>query len=68
MDDLVKLKPCPFCGGQAHIFVSQYDGVCVMCSECYAKTETLYDLPDFTAYVSSVERVVNRWNRRADNA
>lgn len=62
-----KLKPCPFCGGEAHIFVSEYEGVYVICSNCHARTETLTDRPYFTAYVPAVERVVDRWNRRADN-
>lgn len=62
-----ELKPCPFCGSEAHIFVSEYEGVYVICSNCHARTETLTDRPYFTAYVPAVERVIDRWNRRAEN-
>ena len=35
------LKPCPFCGGKARLFVN--GGVRVICSKCYASTKILMD-------------------------
>lgn len=57
------LKPCPFCGGKARLFVS--DGVRVICSKCYAGTKILTDNMEYSS--NATETVVEAWNRRADN-
>lgn len=53
---MVELKPCPFCGGEAHI---RQNGnrvfPWVVCSDCIASTR-VYD---------SVEEAIEAWNRRA---
>lgn len=38
---MVELKPCPFCGGRARLFVK--DGVRVVCTRCYVSTRVLRD-------------------------
>lgn len=59
----IALKPCPFCGGEARLFVD--NGVKVICSKCCVGTMVL---TDSIAYESNaVETVVDTWNRRADN-
>lgn len=60
---MADLKPCPFCGGKARLFVS--DGVGVICSKCYASTRIMSDKIEYDS--SAVETVVEAWNRRADN-
>lgn len=58
-----ELKPCPFCGGRARLFVD--GGVRVICSKCSVGT---MNLTDSILYESNaVETVVATWNRRADN-
>ena len=56
------LKPCPFCGGKARLFVG--DGVRVICSKCYAGTRVLMD--NMECESNAVETVIEAWNRRAE--
>lgn len=61
-----ELKPCPFCGGQAHLFVK--DGVRVLCPKCGATSKILVD--DITAKGvagNATKAVIEAWNRRVDN-
>ena len=60
---MTDLKPCPFCGGKARLFVG--NGVRVICSKCYAGTMILTD--NMECESNAVETVVESWNRRADN-
>lgn len=60
---MFELKPCPFCGGKARLFVN--GGVRVICSKCYASTRIMSDEIEYDS--SAVETVVKAWNRRADN-
>lgn len=58
-----ELKPCPFCGGKAYLFVK--DGVRVICSSCDASTAAKVDgwygkKPCGNATLS----VIELWNRR----
>ena len=55
------LKPCPFCGGKARLFVN--GGVRVVCTRCYVSTRVLKDELEYAS--SAVELSVKTWNRRA---
>lgn len=56
---MIELKPCPFCGGKARLFVS--NGVRVLCTKCGATTWTAADSE--RVGTSAVEDVVKAWNR-----
>lgn len=58
---MFELKPRPFCGGKARLFVG--DGVRVICSKCYVGTRILTDSMEYES--SAVETVVEARNRRA---
>ena len=60
---MTELKPCPFCGGKARLFVN--GGVRVVCTRCYVSTMILTDNMEYES--NAVETVVEAWNRRADN-
>lgn len=51
-----KLKPCPFCGGEAAIYKNEImKTFCVYCTSCYGKTAALFDKEN---------DAVEAWNRR----
>lgn len=64
------LKPCPFCGGKAVLFVE--NGVQVICLSCgvrtSSKTDRIYQkgVSQERVATSSVEQVIEEWNRRVD--
>lgn len=57
---VTELKPCPFCGGKARLFVS--NGVRVLCTKCGATTRILVDSE--RVGTSAVEDVIKAWNGR----
>jgi hypothetical protein len=61
-----ELKPCPFCGREAVLYVHD-GGVCVICTNCRAKSVSRYDSLEFSKPTNAVKTVVEAWNRRADN-
>lgn len=67
MDDDYKLKPCPFCGGEAYIKIKSFDvfihGAVVECSKCKARTKLVEPSMDYTAK----DKAAELWNRRVEN-
>ena len=63
---MAKLKPCPFCGGNARL-ATEFRGITpvafIKCDTCRAKTEDIYVSLNYTA----VERAIEAWNRRSIN-
>lgn len=58
-----ELKPCPFCGGKAYLFVN--DGVRIRCGDCRASTQVLVDA--WTGRAPSgnaTQKVIKNWNQR----
>lgn len=60
---MIELKACPFCGGEARLFVN--NGVRVLCNKCHASSEILADSECYKT--SAVEKVIEAWNRRVTN-
>lgn len=67
-----KLKPCPFCGGEAEYKHAQYgtygkyrDCVRIACSACYVHT-IFYAEEDKP--LGHIEQAIEAWNRRASDA
>lgn len=50
-----ELRPCPFCGGKAHIMRG---GHWIACEDCQSES----------GYCSTKEEAIEAWNRRVDNA
>lgn len=58
------LQPCPFCGGQAQLYVD--DGVRVICSKCKCQTMILKDIQNGGGVVgNAINSVIEKWNKRA---
>lgn len=61
----LRLKPCPFCGGEARIFVPGDGGICVKCTKCQCQTPYRDDIrPTNINYGFSLEEVIDIWNKR----
>lgn len=61
-----KLKPCPFCGGEAKIKHTRYwnsDTSFVECSNCFARSDEVEKSFSIASDVVAIER----WNRRVNN-
>jgi Lar family restriction alleviation protein len=62
-----ELKPCPFCGDEAHL--DRHDIFC----DCGAKIEIpqyvggKVSIAGFPTYEEAVQQMIDAWNRRADD-
>lgn len=57
---IIKLKKCPFCGGEGKIVVYE-SGVKVVCYNCLIQTPSY---TDSTTYGRAVELAIAKWNNR----
>ena len=71
---MAELKRCPFCNGDAFIYIqkSRYNNFCfVQCDTCSARSRvarTGYDEFEDAFFESDAcDRVVRAWNRRAED-
>ncbi len=65
--ELNKLKPCPFCGGKAEIFVVQKGEKSVItCTTLYCGFMR-YSFNNGDTDENAALRLINAWNRRANN-
>lgn len=57
-----ELKPCPFCGGDAHLdkAYSYFRDIVIYCEGC----DVVFTLDDCS---TTAKQIVDAWNRRADN-
>ena len=67
MSEKVKLKPCPFCGGEAVLKDDLWgESFCVRCKRCRARTDSfitgLDGVPDDEIAAQDMAR--EAWNRR----
>ena len=69
-----KLKPCPFCGGKANVWLDDFNNkYLVMCGECGVMMGISLEIGveiinGWTAEIESAELAIENWNRRAENA
>ena len=56
---MTELKPCPFCGGEAHVVETIHGKTLpwVRCKDCGMETPML----------DTEEEAIEAWNRRVDN-
>ncbi len=55
----MKLKPCPFCKGEARLVEPEEQAHCVECSVCWASSRMIYSLKE-----DARPLVVEAWNKR----
>ncbi len=60
-----KLKPCPFCGGEAETRTDENDEWYVSCTKCFALVG--YCVDTWGEYATE-EDAAAAWNRRAEDA
>ena len=64
MKNEIKLKPCPFCGADAALYVD--DGVRVICQNCGATSATKKDMLGLHGVAgNATASVIYKWNQRA---
>ena len=61
----IKLKPCPFCGGEAVLKCDRIGLYCAKCTNCGCMTTFQFDFGD--GEETSKRKAAEVWNRRADN-
>lgn len=60
----IKLKPCPFCGGEAKIIGERVNNKELYLVKC---RDNDCDVQPFTDSFRSMDRAIKAWNTRAEN-
>ena len=75
MLDKIKLESCPYCGGEAEFHISNYENgdtthlYTIMCKDAFGCGAKMSDSISYweADYEDAVNKLVQRWNRRAIN-
>lgn len=63
----IQLEPCPFCGGEAKIYMRHYKiglKLWCECKICHAKTVGYLPEDDLDSFEQCKESSIKAWNRR----
>lgn len=64
----MELKPCPFCGSKASLYVSEKSGICVICIKCKATSSSYLDSISSLKFCgSATEHAIEAWNKRVED-
>lgn len=66
MSNMPKLKPCPFCGGEAEIYGGLIDGYGVQCLSCFSST-TEFEGVRGDYEDTAIPKAITAWNTRTPN-
>lgn len=66
-----QIKPCPFCNGNPYTRIMTYSEMTILtigCRECdLVLRETVLPGIDFDVFDETKNKLIGKWNRRADN-
>jgi Lar family restriction alleviation protein len=69
--DEIKLKPCPFCGGEAMLTTNLYAGIvyiqCKCCTAMVGRKRKIVSSMIGKEYFVNKEEAIEAWNRRAEH-
>lgn len=63
---MIKLKPCPFCGGEAKLYryaIDEYLSAEIKCKTCESGTKRFFDVNNDGMFITNL---IEAWNRRVD--
>ena len=67
---MTELKPCPFCGGEAHAKAIISDNQIefrIFCCKCACElTRSAFGIRPFEVILGTMDSVVEAWNRRGE--